>query len=328
MSVEVISFDSQLVSPSDAVRLNFKNSYCCVYLFGATLYSWTPVGYDERLWVSRISAMDGKSPIRGGIPIAFPQFAFQGSLPLHGFVRQCLWTFVSSNCDESGTSAVFQLRDNEWTRSLWNHRFEILYTVVLTLSSIRMEMTIKNLNYMVDCENRNKCNTFEFTNCLHTYFRTADIRNCLIKGLQNRNYIDKVDNCIMKSENDEYLQINEETISNESYFIDRIYPLLNNELGKKTEIEVITLEDRNNLSNCPPHYYNIKISNDFTDVVIFNPWKEGKKGPIKGPDFDDDGYNYMVCIEPAIASTIKELLPGEIWSGYNEIEVVALNSIL
>ena len=67
--------------------------------YGATIIRWHCLG-EERLWISSLSALDGSAPIRGGIPIAFPQFADNGKLKLHGFVRQCVWNLVSDLSDE------------------------------------------------------------------------------------------------------------------------------------------------------------------------------------------------------------------------------------
>lgn len=60
-------------------------------------------------------------PIRGGIPIAFPQFASQGPLPQHGFARTSLWSLEASG---DGTATLL-LRDNEETRAAWPHAFEL-----------------------------------------------------------------------------------------------------------------------------------------------------------------------------------------------------------
>ena len=57
-----------------------------LFLYGAHTTSWVCEG-KERLWMSGLSKVDGSAPIRGGVPIAFPQFATQGPLPLHGFAR-------------------------------------------------------------------------------------------------------------------------------------------------------------------------------------------------------------------------------------------------
>lgn len=83
--------------------------------------------------------------------------------------------------------------------------------------------------------------------------------------------------------------------------------------------------------------YDLYQTAAFSNTVVFNPWKDGKRGPAH-PDFDDDGYKarqkfesslcladwmvaagpqYMVCVEPAVAKPSKpvELAEGEIWSG-------------
>ena len=74
-------------------------STCKLFAYGAHITSWiinnstnidipTPI---EQLWMSSISSLDGKAPIRGGIPIAFPQFADNGKMKLHGFARENIW---------------------------------------------------------------------------------------------------------------------------------------------------------------------------------------------------------------------------------------------
>lgn len=69
--------------PSDKILLQVIDgldqvSSLELFLFGAHIVDWSVNGV-ERLWISSLSAMDGSAPIRGGIPIAFPQFADQGN---------------------------------------------------------------------------------------------------------------------------------------------------------------------------------------------------------------------------------------------------------
>ncbi|MBV5344762.1 MAG: D-hexose-6-phosphate mutarotase, partial [Rhodoferax sp.] len=53
---------------------------------GAQVLSWQSAGR-ERLYLSPQSVFDGHTPIRGGVPICFPQFNQRGALPKHGFAR-------------------------------------------------------------------------------------------------------------------------------------------------------------------------------------------------------------------------------------------------
>jgi glucose-6-phosphate 1-epimerase len=72
--------------------------------------------------------------IRGGIPIAFPQFARQGSLPLHGFAREKKWR-VDKVCSVSRwgqpASAILTLDSDSTTRAVWDFAFKLELTVML-----------------------------------------------------------------------------------------------------------------------------------------------------------------------------------------------------
>ena len=51
-----------------------------VALQGAHMLSWISQGR-ERLFLSPNNLWDGKSAIRGGVPVCFPQFNQRGTLP-------------------------------------------------------------------------------------------------------------------------------------------------------------------------------------------------------------------------------------------------------
>jgi glucose-6-phosphate 1-epimerase len=74
------------------------------------------------------------------------------------------------------------LADDEETRSVWNHNFELVYNVVLTGNSLQTQLVIKNTG----SEN------FEFTSLLHTYFGVEAIKNVKVYDLNNLEFIDKV----------------------------------------------------------------------------------------------------------------------------------------
>src|SRR5512139_2122415 len=78
-----------------------------IYLYGAHVVSWIPAGGQERLFLSRASAFRVGAPIRGGVPIVFPQFGTTGPLPLHGLVRLMTWELAAAEAVGQGAIATF-----------------------------------------------------------------------------------------------------------------------------------------------------------------------------------------------------------------------------
>jgi len=108
-----------------------------VYLWGATVTSFKTAAGQELLFVSTKAIFDGKKPIRGGIPVVFPQFATQGPLPQHGFARNSDWTLASV-----GDGRVeLTLADNEETRAAWPHAFALKYTI--TFDNAHLETSLE-----------------------------------------------------------------------------------------------------------------------------------------------------------------------------------------
>ena len=79
-----------------------------IHLHGAHVTSWVPAGETaDRMFVSAASHFAPDAPIRGGVPICFPQFADQGPLPMHGFVRTLDWQRKAAGALRSGAADVF-----------------------------------------------------------------------------------------------------------------------------------------------------------------------------------------------------------------------------
>src|SRR2546423_15270186 len=62
-----------------------------VYLNGAHVTSWIPAGGREVLFMGQTATFSPGDPIRGGIPVVWPQFANLGGLPQHCFPRSTDW---------------------------------------------------------------------------------------------------------------------------------------------------------------------------------------------------------------------------------------------
>ena len=135
--------------------------------------------------MSKESAFKPGSPIRGGIPIAFPQFA-NGPLPLHGFARTSEWTVsaeLSQEGDETACSAVFKLQNSAATAAIWPYNFELTYSVSLSSDgeSLSTELAVRNVDASgsapVPCQA-----------LLHTYFQ-ADAEQVSVQFVARRQFV-------------------------------------------------------------------------------------------------------------------------------------------
>jgi glucose-6-phosphate 1-epimerase len=154
------------------LELKNENSKLVISKFGAHVISWIIDG-DELLWISNASVMDGTSPIRGGIPICFPQFADNGPLKLHGFARETMWTVI----DYSTNKACLELKDSSKTRAIWSNSFILKLSIELLDTSLIMIMDVTNPSNEIP---------LEFSTCFHNYFKV--IHNFLYKLLTNHFY--------------------------------------------------------------------------------------------------------------------------------------------
>ncbi|KAJ1451615.1 galactose mutarotase-like domain-containing protein [Pelagophyceae sp. CCMP2097] len=272
-----------------------------VALFGATVLSWR-CGGAERLWVSSLSAMDGSAPIRGGVPIAFPQFADDGPLPLHGFARVSQWTLVDETNDDNTATATFELLSPQAIAG-WGGECSLRYTVSLTRQSLHLELKVENVGYT----------SFDFTACLHTYLRVSDVRDFTLVGLEGLEYYDKVANVDARDDVDLQVESAARASGNAAGaadlgFVDRIYK----GAGARSPLMLTDEAEAYDISQA-----------GFRDTIVFNPWLEGKKGQ-RGPDFDDVGYKNMLCVEPAETmrgSGPVTLSPEENWTGSQTITI-------
>jgi glucose-6-phosphate 1-epimerase len=250
-----------------------------VYLHGAHVTSWLPAGAaDERLFLSATSRFADGEPIRGGVPVCFPQFADQGPLPMHGFVRTSAWSLLAVRQRADGVAeAVLRFRDTPATRALWPHAFTADLTVSVSGRTLVLALEVTNDGDA----------PLAFTGALHTYLRVANAPGTFVRGLEGAHYRDKVaklDDVVEKSAR---LAVDRP--------LDRVY---------RTAPPVIGVEEPGRTT---------KISaTGFADTVVWNP------GPAKSPepsDLEPDGYLRMLCVEAAAASTPVEVAPGATWRG-------------
>lgn len=255
-----------------------------IYLQGAHVASWRPPGGEEVLFMSRHTHLEPGVPIRGGIPVVFPQFSDRGPLPKHGFARTLPWEVVEEGVDATGAAAArLRLTDSEETRRLWPHPF--LAEVHVSLDDgLTTTLSVTNTGDRA----------FAFTSALHTYYRVGDVRRTSVHGLDGSWYLGVAPGG-EPTEMRGPLPVEGETDGVYAGAADRLL-ILDPALNRALVIE----------------------KTGFADAVVWNPWIEKARAL---PDFGDDEYREMLCVEPANIALPTHLVPGQEWSGTQRVRI-------
>jgi glucose-6-phosphate 1-epimerase len=236
-----------------------------VYLHGAHLTKFQPRGAKPLLFMSDESHFDAAKSIRGGVPVIFPWFgprAGSPESPAHGFVRIRAWELESCTVQADGSVHVAcTLAGDDATRSLWPNPFGLRLIFAIG-RSLDIEMEVR-------CEDV----PFSFEEAFHTYLLVGDVRQVSVDGLENAEYIDKVDSLKRKTQPPEAIRITGET--------DRVYVNTRSTCVVRDPVleRTLTVEKENSGS-----------------TVVWNPWINKARAM---PDFGDDEWPKMICVETA-----------------------------
>ncbi|MBO5922927.1 MAG: D-hexose-6-phosphate mutarotase [Lentisphaeria bacterium] len=260
-----------------AVKLSNASGEATLTLYGAHVMSYTPAGAVPVLWMSGKSMFTAGEPIRGGIPVCWPWFGpdVTGRFGGHGYARVSLWQMTAAAQTSAGeTSVTLTLTDKDVDTKFAPQPFKLELTVTLG-AALNVSLKIYNTG----------STELAYSGALHSYFNVVDSSAIKVSGLEDCEYSDKVLNV-------EGVQSGAIVIDRE---IDRVY--------RRTS-GVVSVED-------PGFKRVIKISKSgSTSTVVWNPWIEKSQ---KMPDFGDEEYHTMVCVEAANASAAADdrvLAPG------------------
>ncbi len=266
-----------------AVRLQTPRAgSATVALQGAQAVSWTTADGVERLFLSPVSAHDGRTAIRGGVPICWPQFSQRGPLPKHGFMRNLPWKWVSEPSEGDGARAVLAVEDDAATRALWPHAFAARLEVELAQDTLRIALTLRNTGDA----------PWSFTGALHSYLRVADIATARVDGL---------DGCARWDAATDRRGVQQGPLTFDGEF-DRVFDAPGVPLRVETGLGVLSV-----------------TQGGFAENVVWNP---GAALCAKLPDMPPDGYRHMLCVESACVHEPVELAPGAEWTGWQQLQVV------
>jgi D-hexose-6-phosphate mutarotase len=257
----------------DMLEINTAWSRTELYLHGAHLTHFQLKDQPPLLFMSQLSRFKADAPIRGGIPVIFPWFGAREGEPAHGFARTLAWDLREiSQLSDGGLMLRLSLPDSPAAALFPQFTAEYRLTVGKTLSA---EFIVTNDS--VDQE-------FTFENCLHAYFQIGDITAVSVTGLKGADYLDKVDGFARKTERAEHVRFSRET--------DSVY--LNTPAA--VEIHDSKLQRR----------IRIEKSGSLS-TVVWNPWVDKSQ---QMPDFGNEEYKEMLCVEPGNVGENKITLPA------------------
>jgi glucose-6-phosphate 1-epimerase len=254
------------------IEVTSQSSRVEIYLHGAHVTDFRKKGEAPLLFTSQFSRFVNDQPIRGGVPIIFPWFGPREGEPMHGYARNSEWDLHEAIIvPDDGVSLRFSLPVTAESAT-WP-AFTANYVVTVT-DVLKLDLIVTNAEPNED---------FTFENCLHTYFGIGDINTVSISGLKGANYIDKVDNFAHHVETSDALKIASE--------VDRVY------MDTPGAIEI----------SDPALKRKIRIDKSGSaSTVVWNPWIAKSR---QMPDFGNEEYKQMLCVESGNVGKNKVTLP-------------------
>ena len=242
-------------------RIRTRHAHALVYLHGAHVTQYI-VGGSDLLFVSERSHFEPGTPIRGGVPICFPWFgpkAGDPSAPIHGLARTRTFAVESVAARDDDVEIVLRLRPDEPISGDWPVGVTLRHRISIG-RALQMSLEVENAGN----------ETFRFEEALHTYLAVQDIRQTEVLGLDKTDYLDKTDQMQRKTQQGP-VRFTAET--------DRVY--------LDTPATTIVRDGSR----------SIQIAKENSAAtVVWNPWI-AKAAAL--PDFGDEEWQRMVCVETA-----------------------------
>ena len=242
-----------------------------IYLHGAHVTHFKRNDEPPLLFLSQCSRFEKDAPIRGGIPIIFPWLGKPADRSgQHGLVRQRDWALKSIQSPADGSVTVrLELPPSQ---ELADGQIALEYVVEIN-DQLTAELVVSNQTEQ----------PFTFENCLHTYFTVGDINAVTVTGLMGTEYLNQPTGFSRHTDNEAAIRFNGE--------VDRSY--LNT--ARTTEIHDMALRRV------------IRVEKEGSQsTVVWNPWIAKAKAM---PDYGDEEYKEMICVESGNVAENKVTLP-------------------
>lgn len=257
----------------DYVEVNTALCQARIFLQGAQIDYFQPVGKAPLLWVSSADDYQPGNGIRGGVPVCWPWFGMssEANFPQHGFARTRIWALESVEMRNQLVDLRFSLKISEQDKIYWPHNTEV--SVLFTLGDT-LSISLMNTNLGDE--------TVTLTQALHTYFPIEDIHQLKASGFSGSKYIEFAEGPYPQTTDE--VRFDRET--------DRVYTELGPVQLLHTQQGTIEVSRENSQS-----------------AILWNPWIEKSQRLSR---FNPEDYLTMVCLEAANVLEDKVVLaPGE-----------------
>ncbi|EOA16987.1 hypothetical protein CARUB_v10005219mg [Capsella rubella] len=260
-----------------------------VYLYGGQVTSWKNDKGEELLVMSSKAIFNPPTPIRGGIPILFPQYSNTGPLPSHGFARQRFWEIDANPppLPSSSSSHAFVdliLRSSDDDLKIWPHKFEYRLRVALGHDGdLTLTSRVKNSD----------TKPFNFTFALHPYFAVSNISQIQVEGMHKLDYLDQQKNRTRFTDHEKVITFNAQ--------LDRLY------LRTPDNLRIVDHMKKKTI---------VVHKEGQVDSIVWNPWDK------KVSDLGVDDFRRFVTVESAAVEKPIKVNPGREWKGILQMSVV------
>ena len=247
-------------------ELCYKEARLELYLQGAHVTRYRPIANHEVLWMSDTAVYATGKALRGGIPLCRPWFGphpENPQRPQHGYARTASFKVLSTSANAESTSIILALDPAAAPYPEWQDR-----------ARLEVEIRLSDSLWMEMCTLNSSDTALTVSNALHTYFSISGRNRVTLPGVTGLTYLDKPQRYKRLEQTDAI------TISGE---VDRVY------LAPPLEIELLdsVRQTKTSISTWGNH-----------NLVVWNPGGSNAKTMA---DFDDRGFDKMLCIEPANA---------------------------
>ncbi|KAG8656117.1 hypothetical protein MANES_04G098400v8 [Manihot esculenta] len=217
-----------------------------------------------------------------------------GALERHGFARNRFWSidndpppFPTNTSNKAFIDLI--LKHSEEDAKIWPHRYEFRLRITLGPGGdLMLTSRIRNTN--------TDGKSFTFTFAYHNNLYVTDISEVRVEGLETLDYLDNLKDRERFTEQGDAITFESE--------VDKLY------LSTPTKIAVLDHERKRTF---------VLRKDGLPDAVVWNPWDKKAKAM---PDFGDDDYKHMLCVQAACLENPITLKPGEEWKGRQELSVV------